>query len=47
MFQNGLIIGDMQEKNQFSTRFAFDYLENNKRYVFIEMKSFFEFLTNF
>ena len=43
MFQNGLIIGDIQEQNQISTpRFSFDDLDHGKGYVFIEMKSFFD-----
>ena len=42
MFQNALIIGDIQGNNQFTTpRFSLDSLCHNKGYVFIELKSFF------
>ena len=39
MFQNGLIIGDIQGKNQFSTpRFSSDSLDHDKGYAFIEIE---------
>ena len=42
MFQNSLIIGDIQGKNQFSTPiFSLDSLGHDKGYAFIEMKIFF------
>ena len=48
MFQNALIIGVLQGNNQFTTaRFSLDSCATNKGYVFIEMKRFFKFLTNF
>ena len=48
IFQNGLMIGDIQGKNQFSTPiFSLDSLGHDKGYAFIEMKIFFLILTNF
>ena len=42
-----LLSGLYKKKTISIPRFSLDYLDHDKGYVFIEMKSFFEFLTNF